>query len=41
MNTEKWIGLRSIGMVGSEHNVRGVVSIEQRYYIPSIARVMS
>jgi predicted transposase YbfD/YdcC len=36
MDAEKWTGLKSIGMVESERNVRGVVSIEQRYYILSI-----
>lgn len=33
---EKWTELKSIGMVESERNVNGKVSIEQRYYILSI-----
>ena len=36
IGTEKWTGLKSIGMVESERNLNGVVSIEQRYYILSI-----
>ncbi|MBD2178891.1 ISAs1 family transposase [Pseudanabaena sp. FACHB-1998] len=36
IGAEKWTGLKSIGMVESERNVQGVVSIEQRYYILSI-----
>jgi len=36
IDSEKWTGLKSIGMVESERNVQGVVSIEQRYYILSI-----
>ena len=36
IGAEKWTGLKSIGMVESERNLNGVVSIEQRYYILSI-----
>jgi predicted transposase YbfD/YdcC len=36
IGAEKWTGLKSIGMVESERNVQGVVSVEQRYYILSI-----
>jgi len=36
IGAEKWTGLKSIGMVESERNVNGVVSIQQRYYILSI-----
>jgi predicted transposase YbfD/YdcC len=36
IGSEKWTGLKSIGMVESERNVNGVVSIQQRYYILSV-----
>ncbi len=36
IGAEKWAGLQSIGMVESECNVKGVISVEQRYYILSI-----
>jgi predicted transposase YbfD/YdcC len=36
LGAEKWTGLKSVGMVESERTVKGVVSIEQRYYILSI-----
>jgi len=35
-NAEKWAGLKSIGMVESQRNINGSISIEQRYYILSI-----
>ena len=36
IGAEKWIGLESIGMVESERNVNGDISIEKRYYLLSI-----
>ena len=36
IGAEKWAGLKSIGMVESERQVNGKVSLEQRYYILSI-----
>jgi len=36
IGAEKWVGLKSIGMVESERNVNGNISIEQRYYLLSI-----
>lgn len=36
IGAEKWTQLKSIGLVESERNVNGKVSIEQRYYILSI-----
>jgi predicted transposase YbfD/YdcC len=36
IGAEKWAGLKSIGMVESERQVNGEVSLEQRYYILSI-----
>jgi predicted transposase YbfD/YdcC len=36
IGAEKWAGLKSIGMVESERQVNGAVSLEQRYYILSL-----
>ena len=36
IGAEKWTGLKSIGMVESERQINGKVSIEQRYYILSL-----
>ena len=36
IGSEKRTGLKSLGMVESERNVNGVVSIQQQYYILSI-----
>jgi hypothetical protein len=36
IGAEKWASLKSIGMVESERQVNGKVSLEQRYYILSI-----
>lgn len=36
IGSEKWVGLKSIGMVESERQVKGMVSTEQRYYILSL-----
>jgi predicted transposase YbfD/YdcC len=36
IGAEKWIGLKSIGMVESERNVNGNISTEKRYYLLSI-----
>ena len=36
IGAQKWSGLRSIGMVESQREINGKVSIEQRYYILSI-----
>lgn len=36
-NPERWVGLRSIGMVERECRVDGKASLEQRYFINSIA----
>ena len=38
IGAEKWVGLKSIGMVESERTVNGKTSIEQRYYLLSINR---
>ena len=37
IGAEKWTGLKSIGLVESERNVNGVVSIQQRYYILNLS----
>jgi hypothetical protein len=34
-NKEKWLNLSAVGMVVSERNLNGVVTIEQRFYIMS------
>ena len=36
LSAQKWSGLKSIGMVESQREINGKVSIEQRYYILSI-----
>jgi hypothetical protein len=36
IGTQKWSGLKSIGIVESQREMNGKVSIEQRYYILSI-----
>jgi predicted transposase YbfD/YdcC len=36
INSEKWIGLKSIGMVESERIINGITSNERRYYLLSI-----
>jgi len=36
IGAEKWAGLKSIGMVESERQVNGQISLERRYYILSI-----
>ena len=36
IGAEKWTGLKSIGMVESERQINGKISIEQRYYILSL-----
>lgn len=36
IGAEKWAGLKSIGMVESERQVNGKISLERRYYILSI-----
>ena len=36
IGAHKWLGLKSIGMVESQREMNGKVSIEQRYYILSI-----
>jgi predicted transposase YbfD/YdcC len=36
LGAQKWSGLRSIGMVESQREMNGKVSIEQRYYILSL-----
>ena len=36
IGAQKWSGLRSMGMVESQREINGKVSIEQRYYILSI-----
>ena len=36
IGAEKWIGLKSIGMVESERNLNGNISTEKRYYLLSI-----
>ena len=36
LGAQKWSGLKSIGMVESQRELNGKVSIEQRYYILSI-----
>jgi predicted transposase YbfD/YdcC len=36
LGAENWTGLQSIGMVESQREVKGVISIEQRYYLLSI-----
>jgi predicted transposase YbfD/YdcC len=36
IGAENWVGLKSIGMVESERNINGKISIEQRYYLLSI-----
>ncbi len=35
IGAEKWIGLKSIGMVESERIINGIISTEQRYYLLS------
>jgi predicted transposase YbfD/YdcC len=36
IDAEKWIGLKSIGMVESERIINGTISTEQRYYLLSL-----
>jgi predicted transposase YbfD/YdcC len=36
IGAEKWTGLKSIGMVESERQINGKISIEQRYHILSL-----
>ena len=36
LGAQKWSGLKSIGMVESQREVNGKISIEQRYYILSL-----
>ncbi len=36
IGAEKWIGLKSIGMVESERIINGIISTEQRYYLLSL-----
>ena len=36
IGAHKWLGLKSIGMVESQREIDGKISIEQRYYILSI-----
>lgn len=36
IGAENWMGLKNVGMVESQRNVNGVVTIEQRYYLLSI-----
>ena len=36
IGAHKWLGLKSIGMVESQREINGKISIEQRYYILSI-----
>jgi predicted transposase YbfD/YdcC len=37
IGAENWVGLQSIGMVESERKINGKTSVEQRYYLLSIA----
>lgn len=37
-NPEKWKGLKGIGMVESERYIKGVITMERRHYIVSIAQ---